>query len=87
MTELDFYVNENYTQTFDLQEGIVNVKFQYAARSWPQETALETNGMAIYWNGALVKRVTPTDFKIHAFEISLPSVKGVNTFTIGGAGT
>ena len=43
--------------------------------------------MVVYWNGKLIKSVNPAiDFNLHTFEAFLPSIKGVNTFIVGGAG-
>ena len=50
--ELDFYQNENYSQTIQMpSEEFVSISFQYAARTKLGDKPISTNGMKVFWNG------------------------------------
>ncbi len=60
------------------------LKFAYAAR---QGVPLETSQAQIYWNGALVGTITPKDYSMNIFYVSLTAVSGNNNLTLVGTGT
>jgi hypothetical protein len=40
----------------------------------------------VYWNGALVANITPTDYALRTFTVNVTSVSGTNNLTFAGAG-
>ncbi len=98
LCELDGLSNNAITQLFNITLGSVNpvpvppvpssgnqytLSFQYAARN---NLMFSSSQGLVYWNGALVANITPTDYAIRTFTVTVTSVSGTNNLTFAGAG-
>lgn len=83
--ELDAWKgNTSMKQTFKLEiDSTLVLRFDYNARP---DYAFDSNIFSITFNGQVVFRITPTDYKTHSVKLYLNGLEGNNTIILKGEG-
>jgi hypothetical protein len=71
------------TTNLQTQTSKYVISFDYAAR---QNFALHTSKGLIFWNNVQVGEITPTDYAIRTFTVTVNAAQGNNFITFEGAG-